>query len=324
LSAALPKGGGRRGLAVALAAVALVSLGEIQLRERLLYADASEMEFVRLNMAGVLEGRPVSKSWQHRVLAPLAVAALTRVTGSDLAAIRLLEDLLVAAANFLLFALVRRRGCRRADAFLTVALLGFAHLLLMYRLEYPWDGVDVLVFLVFGAAAARGRSLASLWPLLRVGTLNHETVLYLPLWYLVAGPRRARIGAAATGVAVGVAILVLRQALYRGRPDFPAQWFEPALPVIANHGHLLHNLGEVLFDDWRSGRVFIAATVLGAIALFVRRARRGPDPTAAVWSLAVIATVFCFGYVNETRLYLPLLAFWATYLPPGRLWRADQ
>jgi hypothetical protein len=207
---------------------------------------------------------------------------------------------------------------------LTVALFGFAHLLLMYRLEYPWDGVDALIFLAFGAAAARGRSLASLWPLLLVGTLNRETVLYLPLWYLVAGPRRVRVGAAATGAAVGVAILVLRQALYRGRPDFPADWFQPALPLIANEGHLLHNLGEALFDDWRSGRVFIAAMLLGAIALFVRRARRRTDATAAVWSLAVIATVFCFGYVNETRLYLPLLAFWATYLPPGSLWGADQ
>jgi hypothetical protein len=27
----------------------------------------------------------------------------------------------------------------------------------------------------------------------------------------------------------------------------------------------------------------------------------------------VIATVFAFGYVNETRHYLPLLAFWAVF-----------
>jgi hypothetical protein len=324
LSAAPSNGGGRRDLAVALAAVALVSLGEIKLRERLLYADASEMEFVRANVAGILEGRPVSKGWQHRVVAPLAVAALTRVTGSDLAAIRLLEDLLVAAANLLLFVLVRRRGCRRVDACLTVALFGFAQLLLIYRLEYPWDGVDVLIFMAFGAAAARGRGLVSLWPLLLVGTLNHETVLYLPLWYVVAGPRRARLRAAATGVALGAAILVLRQALYRGRPNFPADSFGPALPLIANQGHLLHNLGEALVDDWRSGRIFIAGTLLGAIALFVHRARRGVDATAAIWSLLVIATVFCFGYINETRLYLPLLGFWATYLPPGSLWRTDQ
>jgi hypothetical protein len=324
LLAARSNGGGRRGLAVALAAVALVSLGEIKLRERLLYADASEMEFVRANVAGILQGRPVSKAWQQRVLAPLAVAALTRVTGSDLAAIRLLEDLLVAAANLLLFILVRRRACRPADAFLAVALFGFAHLLLMYRLEYPWDSVDVLIFMVFGAEAARGRRLASLWPLLLVGTLNHETVLYLPLWYVVAGPRRTRLRAAATGVALGAAILMLRQALYRGRPDFPADSFGPALPLIANQGHLLHNLGQALFDDWRSGRIFIAGTLLGAIALFVRRARRGADPIAATWSLVVIATVFCFGYVNETRLYVPLLSFWATYLPAGSPWRTDQ
>jgi hypothetical protein len=309
-------GGGRGRLAAALAVVALITLGEIRLRERLLYADASEMAFVRANVAGIVHGQPVSKSWAHRVLTPLVVAGLARVTGDDLAAIEVLENLLVAAANLLLFALVLRRGASPARAVLAVAAFGFAHLLLMYRLEYPWDGVDVLIFMAFGAWAAGGGGLGRLWPLLIAGTVNHETVLYLPLWYVIAGPRRTRVAGAAALVVIGGAILVLRQVLYAGRPDFPASWFEPALPVIANHGHLLHNLGEVLFDDWRSGRAFIAGSLLGAIALFVRLVRRRVHPTAARWSLAVIATVFCFGYVNETRLYLPLLAFWSTDLDP--------
>ena len=299
-----------------VALISLVSLGEIQLRQRLLYADASEMEFVRANVAGILQGRVVSQSWQHRVLAPLVIAGLARLRG-QLRAIEIFSDLATAAANFLLFAMVRRKGGSVRQALLVVALLGFCHLLVMYRLEYPWDGVDVLIFLGFGywiSTDRPGRSLASLAPLVIVGAINHETVLYLPAWFLIdRRDRRRTLVAVAAGALLVAAILALRRLLYVGRPDFPPDWFEPSLPVVGNHLHLLHNLGQALFDDWRRGRVFIGAGLLSAIALLVVLARRGRHRTAALWSLGVIATIFCFGYVNETRHYLVLIAFWFGY-----------
>jgi hypothetical protein len=310
-----------RALAAGLLVVALISLGEIRLRERLLYADASEMEFVRANVAGILEGSVVSTSWQHRVLAPLAVAALARLVGSELRAIELFCNLATAAASFLLFAIVRRKGGSVRQAVLAVALLGFAHLLLMYRLEYPWDGVDVLIFLGFGhwvSTDRSGRSLLPLAPLMLAGALNHETVLYIPAWFLIdRRDRRRTVIALVTAAVLGAGILALRRLLYVGRPDFPPDWFEPPLPVLGNHLHLLHNLGQALFDDWRprwrGSRVFIGAGLLSAIALLVGLARRGRHRTAALWSLGVLATIFCFGYVNETRHYLLLMAFWFGY-----------
>jgi hypothetical protein len=319
----------RSAVLAALFVIGLVSLGEIRLRERLLYSNGDQFEFVRANVAGILEGKVVSKSWQHRVLAPAVVSVLTVITGSHASALRLLSNLLTAAANLLLFALVRRRGGRAADAVRAVAVFGFCHLLLMYKLEYPWDGVDILLFMTFGAWASAGRPLSGFWPLLALGALNHETVLYVPLWYFIAAfavdapsppaatARRIGVEAGLAALALGAIILALRQLLYVGRPDFPPAWFESSAPIAGNHFHLVHNLRQLLVDDWRLGRSFISAGLLAAIGLFVALARRRRHATAALWSLVVIGTIFCFGYVNETRHYLLLVAFWSTYLAPG-------
>jgi hypothetical protein len=303
-----------------LALLALLTLGELRLYERVLYEGHDAAAFVTTNVKGILAGRPVWQAWQHRLVAPLVVAGLARVTGDLDSALRLHGRAMVLAANLLLFALLRRRG--EARALQAVALFGLAHALLLYRLEYPWDGVDVLVFAGFGAWAAGQGQLMPLWPLLLVATFNHETALYLPLWYLLApldaelpALRRRRdtlAGALAAAIMAGL-ILVVRALLYAGRPDLPGQTFEPATPVIGNSFHLVHNLGQLFAANWTSGRAFISLAFLSAVVVLSTRLAQPARRRAALWSLMVLLTIVCFGYVNETRLYLPLCAFWFTY-----------
>src|SRR5579871_6655605 len=180
-----------------IAALLIVfSLGEARLFDRLLYEGRhGDPDFVLANVKGILEGRPVSPSWQQRLLAPTAVMALARLGLTPLESLRLFGDAMVFAANGLLFLLVRRRGGSVANGWRVVVLWALAHALLMYALEYPWDEVDILLFLAFGAWAARGGSLLRWSPLLLVGALNHETILYVPLWYLIAPLERSRLGA---------------------------------------------------------------------------------------------------------------------------------
>jgi hypothetical protein len=311
---------------MALGVLALLTLGEIRLFDRLLFSEGvrSDTDFVLLSVQGVLEGRPVSKSWQHRLLGPTVVASLVPVAGDRRQALRLFEGAMVAAANLLLFGLLRRKGARPASALLGVALFGLAHALAMYRFEYPWDSVDILIFLAFGYWVSQRGSLLRFSPLLLVGTLNHETILYIPFWYLLAPlepgsatatSKRDIPLAVVLSLAMGGCMLLLRARLYVGRPDLPGQEFEEALPLVGNHFHLVHNAGQLL-SDFINGRAFISAAFLSAVALLFWRARRGIDVRAAVWSFVVLATIVCFGYVNETRHYLCLLAFWFAYRWP--------
>jgi hypothetical protein len=301
----------------------LLTLGEVRVFERLLYVDPVQYGFVLVNVEGVLTGTPVSKSWQQRVLTPLGVRALDRVTHERMASLKLFGALLLGVTNLALFWIARRRGNTRGAALGFAAAFGFSHLLLLYKLEYPWDWLDILLFLAFGAAAARGKSLLHSWPWLALGTLNHETILYVPLWYLLeplaAPPRDVKktlLSALAALAGMIGAIMALRSWLYVGRPALPADNFEVATPLIENHWHVWHNLQQWLWFDWREGRSFIAASLTLCAAWLFWQLRRPELRRAAAWSLCVLASIVCFGYVNETRHYLLLAAFWFAYRCP--------
>jgi hypothetical protein len=98
-----------------------------------------------------------------------------------------------------------------------------------------------------------------------------------------------------------------------GRPDLPGQVFELATPVIGNHLHVAHNVRVFLAADWRAGTTFFTAAIMSGLALLVALAARRGLALGAAWSACVIASVFCFGYLNETRHYLGILAFWFGY-----------
>jgi hypothetical protein len=287
-----------------------LSLAEWKIFERLLYSDPASAGFVVESVRGVLAGTPVSKSWQHRVLAPLFVVALG---GARLEAVERFFGLTLLLANLLLFVLLRRRAAPLVDAVLAVVCLGLAHFVLAYKLEYPWDGIDQLIFVAFGAWAAQDKKLLPLTPILLLGTFNHETILYLPLWYVLSPERKQQIAAIGSAAVMGSVILATRAAFYAGQPNLPGQVFEPLSPVIGNHLHVMHNLRALVVDNWLAGRAHISVALLATTASFVWLALCSQLRRAAVWSLVVVATIVCFGYVNETRHYLVLVAFWVPY-----------
>jgi hypothetical protein len=312
-------------LVACLLLLSWISLAEWKLLERLQYQDPANVDFVVQNVHGVLAGTPVSKSWQQRFVGPLLVAAVERVSHDPMVALELVSGLLLLAANLLLFSLMERRGTPPVESVLVVVAYGFARLVLAYRLEYPWDGIDVLLFVTFGYWAARGGELAPLWPLLLIGLFNHETVLYFPLWYLLApldgkgASARRLVLALATLLALAGLTIVLRDHFFRHQLVLPGQTIEELTPVVSNHIHVRHNLDALLITNWTAGRAWLSAGILSTVILMIGLAWRAPRlRRAAVWTLCVIASVVCFGYTNETRHYLVLLAFWFPYAWPTK------
>jgi hypothetical protein len=349
-----------RGIFACYALLVWFSLAQYKLFDRLFFEHAVNYEFVLASVSGVLDGHPVSKSWQQRFLAPNAVVALDRITHARLDSLKLFGGLMALCANLLLFTLMRRKGGTLSQSMAAVAGFGFLHFLLAYKLEYPWDGVDILLFLVAGYWTSQRRSIVGMVPLLLLGMFNHETVLYIPFFYLLAALDRTRFPAAIKretlvalllSLALGAGILYLRERFYLGAPFLPGSTIEPLTPVISNHLHVGHNLHQLLDANWKQGRAYISLAFLAVcallLALVVRGAlsavrdllrRRGVARTtsaasgagamqpvseqtrvpfaAALWSLCVIATIVCFGYINETRHYLLLVAFWFTYALP--------
>lgn len=303
----------------------LLTWGEVHVFDRLFFRVPDDYGFVLESVRGVLSGTPVFKSWQHRLVGPWAVQGLVMLLGDPLRALRVFLSCATLGANALLYFLTRKRGATRMETWLWLGAFGLARAVLAFRLEYPWDEIDVIVFLAVGHLASGDRPLSSFLPLCAAATLNHETVLYVPLWSALSALEEERapserrhtlLLATATAAVIGVTTLLLRRALYIGHPTLAGATFEPLTPGIDNPSHIAHNLRQLLAADWIAGRAFIAASVLAAIAFFWSMIAARRHVTAARWSLSVIATIVAFGYVNETRHYLPLLAFWFGYGKP--------
>ena len=115
--------------------------------------------------------------------------------------------------------------------------------------------------------------------------------------------------------ALSIAGLVygLRAALYVGAPPGAVDDTEAALPLLQNPVHLIHNLRQLFVASWLRGRLFVKAGFFGAVGACLALWLSGRERVAAAWTLCVLATIACVGYVHETRLYLPLLAFWFGY-----------
>jgi len=339
-------------LGVRLLAVAALTIGECLVFQRLLFQDRQEYEFVLASISGVLSGYPVSKSWQHRFLGPWLVRALDPMTGSALLSLELFTWVALLLANVSLFVLLQKRGASPTRSYFAVCCFVLAHALFAYRLEYAWDGIDAVLFMSFGFWVARGGPLWALLPLLLVGTLNHETALYIPFWYVlsalpwpstscslldgyetrnevpvcrtngregrnIAARARTLLGAGATLAAMLGAIWALRERYYIGNPHLPGQAHEEQTPLISNHLHIAHNLNQLFIADWYKGREHISAAIWLTIALLSRElVNNTRHALAALWTLCVFATIVCFGYVNETRHYLLLMAFWFAYAWP--------
>jgi hypothetical protein len=323
-----------KALTTPILALALLTIAECFAFQRLLFRDRPEYEFVLASISGVLSGYPVSKSWQHRFLGPSLVRALDPLTRSPLGSLELFTWIGLLLANLLLFCLLQRRGASAARSYLAVLCFGLVHILYAYRLEYAWDGIDVLLFMAFGFCVAQSCRGLVLLPVLVVGTLNHETALYVPFWYTLSiipwraspssapSPLRIRLAQALAALAASAAmastIWLLRERYYVGNPHLPGQTPETQTPVLSNHLHLAHNLWQLLVEDWRS-RPRLSVTLWLLLFLLGRElVRRGRHAQAALWTLCVFATIVCFGYVNETRHYLLLIAFWFAYAWPVR------
>jgi hypothetical protein len=318
----------RAGRVVPLAIVAAISAVEAAILERLLFRPAGSLDFVVESVRGILNGTPVYKAWQQRLLGPLVVAGLDLVTGETARSLLLVRAGTLVVANLLLYRVVRARGGGAASACAAVAAFAIARVISVYRLEYPWDGIDAILFVIAGDWAARDRRLASLGPVLLVGLLNHETVLYLPLWALLAPleprARRETATALATAVVLGAIIVAVRHLAYRGQPVLPGQVFEPTTPFLSNPLHVAHNARALFEWNWRpGGRPAVSIALFASTALLGWSAARPATRRLALWSFGVLATIVCFGFVNETRLYLPLIAFAIAYAWPPRAARAQ-
>jgi hypothetical protein len=324
--------------------VLLLSLGEYRLMERLLFASEYHTNFVLLNIEGVVTGHPIGRAFQNRLLGPYIVKGIAQLMSSSLFfALKLYTLLMVTVGNLLLGGLLyhhfRKMPSDRTEyrailiALTAVALFGLLRLLLLYYLEYPWDYIDALLFMLFGYWVVVRQPKWLLLLLFLTALLNRESCLFILLWFMLEsiwGTNRPSFAAKIEGGSplkridwrkfflagltfLGTVIIIygIREWLFIA--PTPVEGLDLDVEQLGNNWNLAHNVNQFLLYNWRSTLLFINLALLTAVVFLALIFRR--YPVAAIWTVCWIASIFAFGFINETRLYIPLIAFWIVYLP---------
>ena len=168
----------------------IISIGEYRLLERTLFWSERHLNFVLLNVEGVLTGYPAGRVFQNRLLGPFLVAVIAKVltNGSLLLGLKVYTAVTLLLGNVTLFGMIASRikeGKRLWGGITAVALFGLLRTLFLYDLEYPWDAIDIILFALFGYWVIKRNPNWLLVAIIVIGLFNRETVLFLVGWFIV-------------------------------------------------------------------------------------------------------------------------------------------
>ncbi len=313
-----------------LPVLGLIVLSVLEFRVVTLIQQANLPEQVDV-AAGILAGQPYWKAYQNRLLGPGLVAGWSQLTGRATAdAYQHVSFACVLLANAVALRVFSRlTGGQRSGAAwaATVAYAGLFAAFQDPQWLYLWDFVDLTTMLLFAAAVVAG---PVPWPwlagLFAVELLNRESALFIALWLGIEAftwgrrgtanrrweiPRLAYPARLAVGMGLGAAGVLwtgwVRQALCAGETGVL-----PRAEIWEFAGGQFFML-PVTLGLWREPWTLATASLLallGATVILLVRARGRLG--ARIWPVgllvaALVGANFCFAYVLELRVWLPML-----------------
>jgi hypothetical protein len=287
-----------------------------------------ELVFQPVNYARLAEasfrvttGHPLFKMWQSRVLGPYTIKALTFGSLDYVRAHILFQIIMVTIAAFLCWRLGRKYGGSDQSALLALTLFVMCCALLLSPPLYSWDFIDIIVFMLFIDFVLCGMSLHWFVGLFAIAILNRDSAVFIALW-LILDPlvrffyqRRYKLPSASLdwrrmlAGAVCIATGFLTVELLRRTLLIEANFSTNSYPSVLqlNIDVLKHSLTRFTPDYTFLVPVFLATVAaLGACVV-----RRDPQRFLALYlvELSFMASLFVFGILYETRIYLALVPF---------------
>jgi len=274
---------------------------------------------------GVTTGHPDWEYWQNRVLGPYIIKALTFGSLDYLKAHILFQIVTVAIAAFLCWRLGKKYGGNDQSALLALTLFVMCFALLLSPPEEPWllswDFLDIIVFTLFIDLVLSGMSLRWFIGLFAIAILNRDSAFFIALW-LILDPlvrflyqRRYKLPSASldwrpmlAGVICIAAGFLTVELLRR---NLLVEAYEPGSLIPT---HLSYNidfcmasLTHVTREFWLVIPIFLAMIT----SLWACLVRCDPRRYLALYlvELSFMASIFVFGLLFETRLYLALIPF---------------
>jgi hypothetical protein len=282
---------------------------------------------------GVTTGYPIWLTYQSRVLAPYIIKIFSFGSEDRFATVHIWFQIInVAIAAFLCWRLGRKHGGDDRSALLAFGLfvMCFA-LLLSPPYIFSWDFVDIIVFLVFLDLVLTRSSLIWFVGLIAIAVWNRDSAIFIAL-YLIVDPlaryvyrrwyrlppapiewRQIVSGGICTLACLAIAELLKRSLLIK---EIGPELY-PNSPITGGNRYnitLLQNIHTVKTSlstlNYQFEFMILIFLILN-LALGARLVRRDPQRYLGFYlvEIALVASLFTFGWFVETRIYLILIPF---------------
>lgn len=243
---------------------------------------------------GNLTGHALESAFQNRMLGPVVVNIISRITGRSFDTVCVESQFVLLIATIVIW--IRFSKLAVFPFILLVVLLGS-------RQMYIWDYIDLVIMSLFAIALYDKRSIKYLAILCLAELTNRESAAFIALAIFTIGAITKDRKAVLVGIALMALCVVyvhISRSFYigSGRAEDIAgsgQLFE----LRNNIGLALHHFG----NSWLAISV-LSGSVLTAIASVFRK-----EWVTAVTLLAMIAALMTFAVLNENRVYLEFVPF---------------
>lgn len=278
---------------------------------------------------GVLTGKPHWRSYSSRLLGPHLVYVISLFGFSLKSSLIIFHILAIITVNALLFyvlLLLTGRAYRRC--LISLVLFGFSLILIQHQWHYTWDYIDLIVFTLFLYGVYSSKTTAYFCLVFLLGILNRESALFIALWLVIDAFKYASLESGGLRFKLSLhnkwrllvgASLLIGGAIYTKmirsymfvESSSPAVGLDEKHRLLGNHTKPLFNI-EKFFSNFLSPLELPVSLFIIAIFVFVvsmLHKAREETIKSAVLVVIMIASIFTFGTINETRQFTMVLPF---------------
>ncbi len=306
--------------------ILLISFAEFR---TLYFIHLVNIEELANQIYGVVIGKPHWRSYSSRLLGPHLVYLISLSDFSLKSSLIIFHILAIITVNALLFyvlLLLTDRAYRRCVT--SLVFFGLSLILIQHQWHYTWDYIDLIVFTIFLYGVYSSKSTPYFCLVFLLGILNRESVLFIALWLIIDAfkyasvengfPRfklslhnkwRLLVGAS---LLIGGAVYIKMIRSYRFiESSSPAVGLDEEHRMFGNHTKPLFNI-ENFFSNFLSPlELPVSLFILGILLFIISMLHRAREETIKLSILVVImvASIFTFGTINETRQFTMVLPF---------------
>lgn len=266
---------------------------------------------------GIVAGKPHWRIYQSRVLGPWIVEAFSKVFPTFIAAHVFVSIAALVAAGLVAW---RLGESFKARAFAFVAFHALFVVLLAKPWLYVWDFFDVVVFLLFTLFVVEKRPWQWFVALAFVGMLNHEIAGFVAVWLILAPlfdksrPRSQMVAGVATLGAGAIVVEILRGALLveeigpKLMPDAPKDIGSSTYFALPRNLKVIAEIFTYWDHSFPILVIVLSIVCLAGAYVLAKKETVRFGALAATYAMMVVS-LFVFGTLLETRIYVVLIPF---------------